>query len=67
MAEWLKATVLKTVFRVTGTGVRIPLPPPNSLNTPQGRFTLEEVNDLILMLKSGALPASVKVIEIKTL
>ena len=28
MAEWFKAAVLKTAFRVTGTGVRIPLPPP---------------------------------------
>jgi preprotein translocase subunit SecD len=33
----------------------------------QGNFTLEEVNDLILMLKSGALPAGIKVIEIKKL
>jgi nucleotidyltransferase/DNA polymerase involved in DNA repair len=28
MAEWLKAAVLKTAFRSSGTGVRIPLPPP---------------------------------------
>ena len=27
MAEWFKAAVLKTAFRVIGTGVRIPLPP----------------------------------------
>jgi hypothetical protein len=27
MAEWFKAAVLKTAFRATGTGVRIPLPP----------------------------------------
>ena len=30
MAEWFKAAVLKIAFRVTGTGVRIPLPPPFS-------------------------------------
>ncbi len=30
MAERLKAAVLKIAFRVTGTGVRIPLPPPIS-------------------------------------
>ena len=30
MAERLKAAVLKIAFRVTGTGVRIPLPPPFS-------------------------------------
>jgi preprotein translocase subunit SecD len=32
----------------------------------QGRFTSDEVEDLILMLKSGALPAGVKVVEEKT-
>ncbi len=32
MAEWLKAAVLKTAFRLSGTGVRIPLPPPPSLS-----------------------------------
>ena len=30
MAEWLKAAVLKTVNGVTRSGVRIPLPPPES-------------------------------------
>ena len=30
MAEWLKAAVLKTVSGVTHSGVRIPLPPPES-------------------------------------
>jgi hypothetical protein len=30
MAEWLKAAVLKTVNGVTRSGVRIPLPPPDS-------------------------------------
>ena len=28
MAEWFKAAVLKIASRATGTGVRIPLPPP---------------------------------------
>ncbi len=28
MAEWLKAAVLKTVDRLCGPGVRIPLSPP---------------------------------------
>ena len=27
MAEWFKAAVLKTAFQLSGTGVRIPLPP----------------------------------------
>ena len=30
MAEWLKAAVLKTVSGVTRSGVRIPLPPPDT-------------------------------------
>src|SRR4029077_5134538 len=30
MGEWLKPAVLKTVCGVTRTGVRIPLPPPES-------------------------------------
>ena|SRR6185312_13670841 len=30
MAEWLKAAVLKTVNGVTRSGVRIPLPPPET-------------------------------------
>ena len=33
MAEWSNAAVLKTVVRVTGPGVRIPLSPPNHLQT----------------------------------
>jgi hypothetical protein len=30
MAEWLKAAVLKTVSGATRSGVRIPLPPPDT-------------------------------------
>jgi hypothetical protein len=32
MCEWLKQAVLKTAVRETVPGVRIPLPPPRSLN-----------------------------------
>ncbi len=51
MAEWLKAAVLKIAFRVTGTGVRIPLPPPFSKwliyfdsNLKSDRITLKPIN-----------------------
>ncbi len=30
MAEWTKATVLKTVVAARSPGVRIPLPPPDA-------------------------------------
>src|SRR5579863_693644 len=33
MCEWLKQAVLKTAVRETVPGVRIPLPPPDSLNS----------------------------------
>ena len=36
MAEWLKAAVLKTVSGVTRSGVRIPLPPPDTKMTVVG-------------------------------
>ena len=32
MGEWLKPAVLKTASRESGTGVRIPLPPPKHLS-----------------------------------
>jgi hypothetical protein len=35
MAEWSNAAVLKTVDRVSGPGVRIPLPPQNKNNCPR--------------------------------
>jgi preprotein translocase subunit SecD len=33
----------------------------------RGRFTIEEVRDLIVTLKSGALPASIKILENRTI
>src|ERR1039457_4849080 len=40
MGEWLKPAVLKTVSGVTRSGVRIPLPPPNSSAPPPRRGKL---------------------------
>ena len=44
MAEWSNAAVLKTVDRLRGPGVRIPLSPPEHLKTitraPRGLFNL---------------------------
>src|SRR4030043_1838751 len=39
MAEWLKAAVLKTAFRFSGTGVRLPLPPPSAPQCPDTSFS----------------------------
>ncbi len=38
MAEWSNAAVLKTVVRATGPGVRIPLSPPDHLQTKPARM-----------------------------
>ena len=50
MAEWLKAAVLKTVDGETRPGVRIPLPPPNSIgcsrfetNIPAWKFEVANI------------------------
>ena len=42
MGEWLKPAVLKTVSGVTRSGVRIPLPPPDS----KARHILSNVSAL---------------------
>ena len=42
MREWLKRVVLKTTVRETVPGVRIPLPPPRSLQRREGLIEIDE-------------------------
>ena len=42
-------------------------PSPSATFSICSRFTSDEVEDFIIMLKSGALPAGIKVVEMKNL
>ena len=57
MAEWLKATVLKTVRRVTVSGVRIPPPPfvlTGDLPAELGEFDVAVLASVLLHTRSPA-------------
>jgi hypothetical protein len=60
MAEWLKAAVLKTASRKSGTWVRILLPPPAYVKASAGKPCITSstigLNALRIVLGTGEMP-----------
>ena len=55
MGEWLKPAVLKTVSGVTRSGVRIPLPPPETRSSRQINLPIRNISPSGNPLPSGLL------------